>query len=129
MEDGLYNDLTYQIIGVSMKVHTTLGPGFTENIYQKALEKELFDNKLDFFTQKVHKVIYKNIEVGTYRSDLFIANKIIVELKAVAELDLHLAGAQLISYLAATKSKVGLIFNFGQRKLEYKRIILPKKLQ
>lgn len=129
MKDGLYKDLTYKVIGAGMNVHNTLGPGFLEKVYQKALEKELADQNINFAAQSSHTVQYKNISVGIYRSDLTIENVIIVEIKAVSDVDLNLAAAQLISYLSATKYMVGLLINFGKEKLEYKRIILPKKLQ
>lgn len=129
MQDGLYKDLTYKIIGAAMEVHKQLGPGFLEAVYQKALEQELNLRKIPFRTQQIHSVKYKGIKAGSYKSDIVVDQKVVLELKAISDLDFQSACAQLMSYLAATGYVIGLLFNFAKPKLQYKRILLPYKLQ
>jgi len=89
-------------------VYNQLGYGFLEKVYQNALEQELFYRKVGFSSQTSYIVKYKNKKAGIYRPDLTAENIIIIEIKAVSDLNLNLAAAQLISYLSATKYKVGL---------------------
>ena len=99
-----------------------MGPGFLESIYEEALKIELSETSLYFECQKEIKIAYHGKEVGTHRLDLVIEKEIIVELKAVKELnDTHFA--QLISYLKATALKVGLLLNFAKPTLEIKRVM------
>ena len=117
MQDGLYKDLTYKIIGAAMEVHNTLGPGFLEKVYQNALEQELFYRKVGFSSQTSYIVKYKNKKAGIYRPDLTAENIIIIEIKAVSDLNLNLAAAQLISYLSATKIQGGIINKFWPEEI------------
>lgn len=103
------------------EVHNTLGPGFTENIYEEALAKELNSRKLKFTRQKNIKVFYKGEEIGEYKLDMVVEDKIILELKAVSAMN-ELFESQLISYLKATGMKLGIIINFGTKRVSYKRI-------
>ena len=112
-----FENLSEAIIGAAIKVHKELGPGFLESIYEQALKIELSETNLNFECQKEIKIEYHGKEVGTHRLDLVIENSIIVELKAVKELnDTHFA--QLISYLKATDRKVGLLLNFAKPTLK-----------
>lgn len=123
------NKLTYQINGAAMEVHKILGFGFLEQVYQKALERELFLRKIPFVAQQPIKVEYKETTVGDYQPDFVIADCIIVEIKALEVVNLKQVQAQIINYLVATKKLIGLYFNFGKPSLEYKRLLIPRKFQ
>lgn len=103
------------------EVHNTLGPGFTENIYEEASSKELNLRGIDFESQKTIKIYYKGEKIGEYKLDMVVKGKVILELKAVSELN-ELFESQLISYLKATKMKLGILINFGSKRVSYKRI-------
>ncbi len=103
------------------EVHNTLGPGFTENIYEEALAKELNLRGVIFESQKTIKIYYKGEKIGEYKIDMVVDGKVILELKAVSELN-ELFESQLISYLKATGMKLGIIINFGSKRVSYKRI-------
>ncbi|MGV8815844.1 MAG: GxxExxY protein [Gelidibacter sp.] len=120
-----YSDITSKIIGAAMKVHSALGNGFQEVIYQRALAIEMQDSNIEFQREFVMPVFYKKIEVGTRRVDFLVEEVIGVELKALTHLeDVHLA--QAINYLEAYDLEVGLLINFGAKSLEYKRIVNKK---
>jgi len=120
--DILYRDLSYRIRGSIYTVFKKLGPGFLENIYQKALEIELNKRDIAFETQKEIKVYYDGIEVGVHKLDLVVEDKIILELKAVD--DLHPQHeAQIISYLKASGLPLGFLVNSGGEKARIKRYI------
>lgn len=124
-KDFKYKDITEKIIGCAMKVHRKLGNGFQEVIYQRALEKEFFTNRIKFEREKEMKVMYEGEEMGTRRVDFLVEGKISVELKALAILE----GAQLAqakNYLETYNLEVGLLINFGARSLEVKRIFNSK---
>lgn len=126
-EEHLYSDLTYRIIGAAMTVHSTLGPGHPEEIYQKALEYELQDSKIPFESQKTVSVTYKGSQVGLRYLDFLIDEKVILEIKSVNQIEL-LHEWQVLSYFAATPYEVALLINFGKPKLEYKRMLPSKKI-
>jgi GxxExxY protein len=116
-----YEALTHKIIGCAMKVHSTLGNGFQEVIYQRALAIEMQKNKLEFQKEMEMKIFYEGIDIGTRRVDFFVAEFIMVELKAVIRLeDVHLA--QAMNYCQAYNLPIGLLINFGSKSLEYKRV-------
>lgn len=116
-----YQDLTHKIIGCAMKVHTVLGSGFQEVIYQRALAIEMGNAGLGFGREIEMTIFYEGIDIGTRRVDFFVEDAVMVELKAVAMLDdLHMA--QAMNYLEAYNLPVGLLINFGSRSLEFKRI-------
>jgi len=123
-----HQDLTYEIIGAAMEVHSEIGPGYNEEIYQKSLEIEFRNRKVQFEPQKSVEVEFKGEMVGLKLLDFLVDNKIVVEIKALSRLD-SIHEAQLISYLKATGSKIGLLINFGAKKLEYKRILPPVKVR
>jgi len=121
----LHEELTHKIIGCAMKVHSTLGSGFQEVFYQRALDIEMRKQRLDFTREQEMIVFYDGIEIGTRRVDFFVENKIMVELKAVSKLDdLHLA--QAMNYLEAYNLPVGLLINFGSKSMEFKRVYNTK---
>ena len=124
----LHEDLTRGIIGCAMKVHRTLGSGFQEVIYQRAMVIELTAQKLMFAREMEMKIFYESIQVGTRRVDFFVENKIMVELKASSKLDDHHL-AQAMNYLEAYDLPVGLLINFGGRSLEFKRVYNTKHPQ
>jgi GxxExxY protein len=110
-----------------MEVHTTLGPGFLESIYSKALLRELGLRNIETKTEVEINVSYKAGLVGRHRIDLLIRDAVVVELKAVSSINsLHLA--QVISYLKATNLEVGLILNFGEERLSWKRVIRKPRM-
>ncbi len=114
--------LTEKIIGCCFKVHTELGPGFVERIYANALHHQLASENLSFVAEKEFNVSFKDQFVGKFRCDLFIENKVIVELKSVTGLIPKLFQTQLLSYLKASKVKTGLLINFGNPSCEVKRL-------
>ena len=117
-------DITYKVIGFSMKIHNTLGNGFQEVIYQRCLAIELQKVGLTFEREKEQPIYYEGIHVGTRRADFVVENKIIVELKAVINLEnVHLAQAK--NYVVAYDFSVGLLINFGATSLQYKKIFNP----
>lgn len=116
------NNLSREIIGLAIKVHQALGPGFTEKIYEKALVYELSQSGKKADHQSMIKVKYGALELGNQRIDLMIEDEIIVELKSVSELN-EIHEAQLISYLKTADKRLGLILNFAKKKLEIKRIV------
>lgn len=121
-----YDKLTYKVIGCSMKIHNILGNGFQEVIYQRCLAIELEKEKINFQREKEQAIYYEGIKVGTRKADFVIENKIIVELKAVINLeDLHLV--QTKNYLVAYDFPIGLLINFGNQSLQYKKIFHPTK--
>ena len=122
-----YADLTGNIIGCAMKVHNTLGNGFQETIYQKALAIELNRQHIEFKREKEMTIFYDGIEIGKRRVDFFVEGKIMVELKAVTNIEpVHLA--QAINYLEAYKMEIGLLINFGAKSLQFKRLTIEHKL-
>ncbi|MBD3281538.1 GxxExxY protein [Candidatus Uhrbacteria bacterium] len=116
-----HEDITCKIIGCAMTVHRSLGNGFQEVVYQRALAVEMNLQGLKFEREKELPLIYKNYKVGTRRVDFFVEETVMVELKALTALeDVHLA--QALNYLEAYKIEVGLLVNFGGRSLEFKRV-------
>lgn len=125
MTELKYKDITELIIGASFDVHSFLGNGFQEVIYQRALAWEMSQRKLDFAREIAQDIYYKELPepIGTRRADFVVENKVLVELKAVIELEeVHLA--QALNYLKAYKLEVGLLINFGSKSLTFKRLVL-----
>jgi len=114
------SDLTGKIIGAAMEVHNHLGNGFQEVVYQRALAIEFTLRNISFEREKVMELSYKGYDIGTRRADFLIEDHIIVEIKAIKELeDVHLA--QAINYLEAYSLETGLLLNFGHTRLQFKR--------
>jgi GxxExxY protein len=119
------DELTYKIIGCAMKVHSKLGNGFQEVIYQRCLGIELQKAELTFTREKEQTIYYDGINVGTRRTDFIVENKVIVELKSVIKLEgVHLAQAK--NYVVVYDFPLGLLINFGSTSLEYHLIFNPK---
>lgn len=124
-EQYKYSKLTGKIIGCAMKVHSALGNGFQEVIYQRALEIEMTGEGLSFSREHEMPIYYKQQQIGTRRVDFLVEGVISVELKAITTLeDVHLA--QAINYLEAYDLEVGLLINFGSKSMQYKRIVNRK---
>ena len=116
-----HEDLTRRIIGCAMKVHSTLGNGFQEVIYQRALAIEMDKQELPYQREMEMDIHYEGINKGSRRVDFFVEDTIMVELKAIIKLeDVHLA--QAMNYCQAYNLPVGLLINFGARSLEFKRV-------
>ena len=116
-----HEELTHKIIGCAMKVHSTLGNGFQEVIYQRALAIEMRKQELTFDREKEMLITYDGIEIGTRRVDFFVEQNIMVELKALIKLEeVHLA--QAMNYCQAYGLPIGLLINFGAKSLEFKRV-------
>jgi GxxExxY protein len=119
------DELTYKVIGCSMKVHNTLGNGFQEVIYQRCLAIELTKVGVGFIREQEHTIYYEGIEVGKRRADFVVEGRLSVELKALINLeDVHLAQAK--NYTVAYDFPLGLLINFGSKSLQYKLIFNPK---
>jgi GxxExxY protein len=124
-KEKIDDDLTYKIIGCSMKVHAILGNGFQEVIYQRALAIEMRKANLAFARELEMQIFYEGEEIGIRRVDFLVENEVMVELKAIIALeDVHLA--QGLNYLVAYKLDKGLLINFGAKSLEVKRLRHPK---
>jgi GxxExxY protein len=122
-------DLCGQIIGAAMNVHSTLGPGFLESVYQNALRWELQKLGLKVDVQKPITVHYDGQVVGMFTADLLVNHSLILELKA-NQLSVKAHEVQLVNYLVATRIDEGLLLNFGAERLEYKKKFrLPKEEQ
>ena len=120
-----YKDITEKIIGCSFEVNKFLGNGFQEVIYQRALAWELSKAELSFAREIEQQIFYKELPepIGTRRADFVVEGKVLVELKAMIQLDdVHMA--QALNYLKAYKLEVGLLVNFGSKSLTFKRIVL-----
>lgn len=116
-----YSDITEKIIGASMRVHGALGNGFQEVIYQRALAVELEEINVNFKREMEMPIYYKGRNIGERRVDFFVEEKIMVELKAIIQLEnVHLAQAK--NYLEAYNIEIGLLINFGSASLQFKRL-------
>lgn len=125
MDNLLYREEVFEIIGAAIEVHKVLGNGFLEPVYQESLEIELALRKIPFESQQRLQLFYKEFELKKeYIPDFVCYDKIIVEIKALNNLT-NIEIAQIINYLKATKLKLGLLINFGSRgKLEWQRFIV-----
>lgn len=120
-----YEELTHKIIGCAMKVHGQLGSGFQEVIYQRCLVIEFEKTRLNYEREKEIEIFYDGHLVGTRRADFFVESTIIVELKAMKEIeDAHIA--QTLNYLEAHNKEVGLLINFGAPSLQFHRFTNKK---
>lgn len=120
------SELTGKIIGCAMEVHKILGNGFQEVIYQRALAIEMSNQGLTYSREHEMDIFYKGERIGGRRVDFFVEEKIMVELKAVIQMeDVHLA--QAINYLEAYKMEIGLLINFGSQSLQFKRVMKPQR--
>jgi len=125
MAELKYKDITEKILGASFEVHKFLGNGFQELIYQRALAWEMKQRELNFAREIEQDIFYKDLPepIGTRRADFVVEGKVLVEIKAIIQLeDVH--WAQALNYLKAYKLEVGLLINFGSKSLTFKRLVL-----
>ena len=124
-EEYKFSELTSKIIGCAITVHKTLRNGFQEVIYQRAMEIEMRLANIQFNREFEMPISYREEQIGTRRVDFLVENIISVELKAITKLeDVHFA--QAINYLEAYNLEVGLLINFGERSLNFKRLTNKK---
>lgn len=124
LDEYYLKDETYSIIGLCMEVHKVLGKGHNENVYGDALEYEFKMNNITYEREKRYNIIYKDIVLPRYYfSDFTVFGEIILELKAIQTITSS-ETKQVLNYLAASKNKIGLLVNFGEDSLQYKRLIL-----
>lgn len=121
-ENYKHSELTGKIIGAAMQVHSTLGNGFQEVIYQRALAIEFGKRGIGFQRELEMPIFYDDQQIGTRRVDFLVENKVMVELKARTKLE-EVHFAQTINYLEAYRLEIGLLINFGAKSLEFKRFI------
>lgn len=124
-ENYKYSDITSKIIGCAMTVHNTLGNGFQEVIYQRALAIEMELAGLSFEREFEMPIFYRNRQIGTRRVDFFVEEKVSVETKAISALT-NTDFAQAINYLEAYNLEIGLLINFGENSLKFKRLTNKK---
>ncbi|APG26643.1 GxxExxY protein [Syntrophotalea acetylenivorans] len=126
-EVAYHDSLTEQIIGCAYSVGNALGEGFLEKVYENALAHELEKTGLKVSRQEPITVVYDGVVVGDYFADMIVEEEIIIELKAVKNIDnSHLA--QCINYLKATGKKLALLINFGNSRVQVKRVINTKQV-
>jgi len=126
MGRNIENDpLTEIIIAACYRVHRSLGPGFSEKVYQNALKVELTNSNIKFETEKEYKIFFKENRVGSLRVDLIVKNEVIVEIKALGVNQIpELFKYQILSYLKVSGLKVGLLVNFGSSSCQVRRFAL-----
>ncbi|HLO18785.1 MAG TPA: GxxExxY protein [Anaerolineales bacterium] len=127
--DATGNDLTYRIIGAAMAVHNEIGYGFKEEVYERALEAKLNSTGIAVECQYQVFVEYEGVQVAIFYLDLFAEEQVVIEVKAFSHQLTNDELAQVINYLKATGAPVGLLFNFGRRKLEYRRVFPGKDIK
>jgi len=124
-ENYKHSELTSKIIKCAMNVHSALGNGFQEVIYQRALQIEMTEQNIPFSREFEMPIFYHNEQIGTRRVDFLVNGVVSVELKSIIQLDeVHLA--QAINYLEAYNLEIGLLINFGERSLNFKRLTNKK---
>jgi GxxExxY protein len=121
-----YSNITEKIIKYAMNVHNYFGCGFPEIIYQKAIEIEFRNNDLKYQKELEHPVFYYDEKIGSRRVDFLVEDVILLELKAVTELTSYYY-SQILNYLRAFNLEVGLLINFGEKSLKFKRFVLNRK--
>lgn len=127
MKECDYSDrdpLTAKIIAALYEVHNGLGPGFVERIYLNALKISLKKSNLDYQEEKEFNVLFDGEEIGKFRADFVVENKVIVELKSIEGNMPKIFESQVISYLKASGLKVGLLVNFGNRRCQIRRLMV-----
>ena len=127
-EEIPHSDITYQIIGAALDVFHKLGPGHKEAVYQKMLTEEMVARGLSVEAERAIEIVVNEQVYGLLYLDHLVNEAVVVECKALSHVLTRQETTQVITYLAATGVPVGLLLNFGRRRLEYKRILRPKKL-
>lgn len=120
--DATGNDLTRILIGLAMEVHNEIGPGFKEDVYEKAMAFKIKKRNVEVERQYKFIVEYEGEQVASFELDLFVAKQVVVEIKAFARPLSRREVTQTINYLKTTGAPVGLLFNFGRPSLEFRRI-------
>jgi len=123
------SSVTYEVIGAAMRVHNSLGPGLKEAMYQRALPAAMRDAGLSFEEEMPLEAALADEAVGLVYLDRFVEGAIVVEEKALSHLLTQEEVAQVITYPAISDAPLGLLLNFGRQRLEYKRILPPKRIQ
>lgn len=118
----LHEETSGKVIGAAIEVHKILGCGFLEAVYEEALAREMRLRGIQFERQKPLEIAYKGETIKEYVCDFYVEEKILVELKAMRQLG-EVEEAQILNYLKASAIRVGLLFNFGEKSLKYKRVI------
>lgn len=119
----IYKELSYKIVGLAMEVHSKLGYGFLEKVYENALMVLFEKNEIPAQQQAPVRVYFEGKTVGDYYADILVDSKIILELKAVDKIvDVH--RTQVLNYLTATKLQLAIILNFAKESLEYERFVV-----
>jgi GxxExxY protein len=119
----VHKELSYKIVGCAMEVHSKLGPGFLEKVYENSLMVLFQREGIPAKQQMPIKVRFEGEIVGEYRADILVDDKIILELKMVDKIvDIH--RAQMLHYLRATGIKLGMILNFGGKNFDYERLVV-----
>ncbi len=125
MSTDQWDAITYKVNGCAMKVHSTMGNGFQEVIYQRCLAIEMAKAGLHFNREAEHDIFYEGHHVGSRRADFIVEHQIVVELKALIDLEaVHLAQAK--NYVVAYDKPIGLLINFGSNSLQFKKVYNPK---
>lgn len=119
----LYRELSYKIVGLAMKVHTELGYGFLERVYENALMVAFEENGIFAVQQAPIEIIFHDRVIGTFYADILVENSIILELKSQEKI-IDINRAQSLNYLKATKLRLAILLNFAKKRLEYERIVL-----
>lgn len=119
----LHSELTRAVIGSAMEVHSSLGPGFLESVYEAALAVEMNLRNIPYEQQKAVPVFYKGLKVKDFFCDFLVGRNVLVELKAIKALS-NTEEAQVLNYMKAARLNVGLLINFGDSALKYKRLVL-----
>ena len=122
-KDLAHSDLTRSVIGAAIEAHSHLGPGFLESVYEAAMAVELGLRKIPYEQQKAIPVFYKEVKTKDFFCDFLIGQKVLVELKAIKVLT-NAEESQLLNYMKATGLRVGLLINFGEPSVKYKRFVL-----
>lgn len=120
-----YSDITENIIGAAFSVHSYLGNGFQEIIYQRALVEEFHNRGIRFLREHEMPIFYYDVQIGTRRVDFLVEDKILVEIKATTALE-EVHHAQILNYLTAYNLEVGLLINFGEKSLKFRRFVNRK---
>jgi len=124
-EKILFKEESFKIIGICMKIHSTMGKGFLESVYSEILEKEFITNKIPYEREMKLELFYEATKLNKYfKADFVCYDDIILEIKSVQFLN-NVFKKQLYNYLKATNKKLGILINFGEDSLTYKRIINP----
>ncbi|MBS1571093.1 MAG: GxxExxY protein [Bacteroidetes bacterium] len=122
-EKIIYKEESYKIIGICMNIHSTMGKGFLEAVYCEILERELKKNNIPYQREVKLNLFYNGEKLNkTYRADFLVYEQIILEIKSVSFLN-DIFTKQTLNYLKSTNKKLGLLINFGEKSLTYKRII------